>query len=156
MSKRGKTSMLGAAACLILCAAPSPAAAPFALPRDMVDALYRQPRFPAAAADQQRYFSRDVARALAGAPGRKLAGKDLRYDGSSSAVTGLRLEDYADGAGSSVIRAHFKRGRKAGMVEYLLCWHGPDDWRIKDVIGASTGSLRRALRLVPAERSETC
>ena len=156
MLKRGKTSILGAAACLILCGAPATAAKPFALPQDLVDALYRQPRFPTAAADQQRFFSRDVARALGRTQGRKLSARDLRYDSGSSAVTGLRLEDYADGAGSSVIRAHFKRGRKAEVVEYQLCWRGPDDWRIKDVISASSGSLRRALHLPPTDRTDAC
>ena len=156
MPRWGKTSILGASAFLILCGAPAAAARPFALPNDMVDALYRQPKFPTAAADQQRFFSRDVARALGTRKGRKLSARDIRYDGGSSAVTGLRLEDYADGAGTSVIRAHFRRGGKAEMVEYQLCWRGPNDWRIKDVISASSGSLRRALHLLPAERTDAC
>ena len=117
----------------------------FRLPNAAVEALYARPTPPKTTAELRRFFTADLARALS-----TRRGGDWRYDGGRPAPP--RLEDYAAGAGEEVIRVHLP----SGPVDYLVCLHAPNDWRVKDVTGVKTGSLRKALKLRPAEAVEGC
>ena len=145
MAGMGRRAAWAAAAGWLLAAPAAGAAGAFRLPDEAVAALYARPAPPRTAAELRRVFTADLARALA-----KRQGGDWRYDGGRPARP--RLEDYAAGPGSEVIRAHLP----GGPVDYLVCLHGPDDWRVKDVTAPKTGSLRKALKLRPAEAVEGC
>lgn len=143
-----RTSAAYVAAAGMLAAAAAPAAAGtrlFRLPDAAVAAIYARPAPPRTTAELRRFFTADLARALAA---RK--GGDWRYDGGRPARP--RLEDYAGGPGEEVIRVHLP----GGPVDYLVCLHAPDDWRIKDVTAPKGGSLRKSLGLRPAESVDAC
>ena len=107
----------------------------------------------------RRFFTRDLAQALikdSHSDGVGVANdSDYRYDAQDMKITGLHLEDYADGAGTSVIRAHFNNFGKPDVVTYNLCLHGPNDWRISDV-GMDKDSLRKLLGLTPVDKMKGC
>ena len=141
----------GAVAAGWLATAPAGAAeaGAFRLPDAAVAALYARPAPPRTTAELRRFFTADLARALAARRGGDRR-PDWRYDGGRAARP--RLEDYAGGPGSEVIRAHLP----GGPIDYLVCLHAPNDWRVKDVTSPKTGSLRKALKLRPADAVEGC
>lgn len=143
-----------AAAAGWLAAAPAASAAEagagvFRLPDAAVAAIYARPTPPRTTAELRRFFTADLARALAARKGDD-GRPDWRYGGGRPARP--RLEDYAGGPGEEVIRVHLP----GGPVDYLVCLHAPDDWRIKDVTAPKRGSLRKSLGLRPAESVDAC
>jgi hypothetical protein len=107
----------------------------------------------------RRFFTRNLAQALIKdlTPGYVGLANDVdyRYDAQDMQITGLHLMDYADGAGTAVIRAHFDNFGKPYTVTYDLCLHGPNDWRISNVTMPEQ-NLRKVLSLSPVERMKGC
>jgi hypothetical protein len=124
----------------------------FATPDALLKALYAEGSRPSGA-DNDRWFAQDVATALRADEGGDEVGAvsfDYRIDGQDGAVSDLRFEPYADGAGEAVVRARFKNEDRPVTIDWTLCLRGPDDWRIKDAKGPDW-SLRGLLRLPPSD-----
>jgi hypothetical protein len=143
-------------------AAPTaPPLAPFHAPRDAVVTLYRLPSIPTTPADKQRFFSGDLAAALIKDSDRDdevgvANDGDYRYDAQDFRIAGLHIDAMAIRGGAGTLRVAFRNFGKPKMVSYDLCLRRPGDWRIRDVVTPSGGSLRRLLGLPAAAQSKDC
>jgi len=143
--------------------APSiaPSAMIFSTPRDAVAALYRLPSIPVTPADKQRFFSVDMAAALIKDSDRDdevgvANDGDYRYDAQDFRIAGLHMEAVGVGGEAGTIRVAFRNFGKPQTVSYDLCRRRPGDWRIRDVVTPSGGSLRKLLGLPAGAQSKDC
>jgi len=147
--------------------AAAPAAAPprppasFGSPRDAVVALYRLPSIPVTPADKQRFFAGNLAAALVRDSERDdevgvANDSDYRYDAQDFRIAGLHIAAMTVHGAAAGVRVAFSNFGKPGTVSYDLCQRRPGDWRIRDVITPSGGSLRKLLGLAPPNANTGC
>jgi len=156
-------AVLGAAV-LAVCggAKAAPAAlAPLRTPRDALIALYRLPSIPVTPGDKQRFFAGDMASALIKDSERDdevgiATDGDYRYDAQDFNITALHIDAMTIRNEGATLRVVYQHLGKPQTVTYELCSRRPGDWRIKDVITHSGGSLRKLLGLVPVAQSKGC
>ena len=130
-------------------AEPVPAPAPQAMtPEGLVQALYMEPRIPAAAPHVRLYFSEPLVEGLSGEEG---IGFDYRLDAQDGAVADLEVEELAAGPDGSSVVARFNRAGRPVSMAYDLCrrdngeWRiinirsVQNDWNLRDLTGADAG-----------------
>ncbi len=125
------------AACLgLLLAAPATALDD---PDQLVRQLYRRDSIPVSNAGVDRFFARDLARAMKKDMKSKdevgVLDFDYRYGAQDFEVTELTFKKQAVGNGATVT-ASFKNFAKAEVVTYRMCI-AAKGWRIADIAGAS-------------------
>ena len=85
-----------------------------------------------------RYYSRDLASALARSQDSEEGGVgfDWLYDAQDAEVTDLTFEAIADGPEGSLIEARFRNFGEEKTVRWELCRRNNGDWRVVNVLGA--------------------
>ena len=104
----------------------------------MVSQVYAEGQSFLPAEKLPRYYSRDLAAALARSQDSEEGGVgfDWLYDAQDAEITDLTFEAIADGPDGSLLEARFKNFGEAQTVRWELCRRTNGDWRVVNVIGA--------------------